>query len=208
MNLRNIMFAAASLVLIWFAAPNFLAAIWMTTGDPILSDIGKGKTPSRAEIETLIESREQTVSIVNSPKGATDAALAYMAQEPTPENLEKAVTSLRSGLKLAPMDAFAWQRLASYLVFVPDGAEEAIAAWKTARGLSEYHTFLWHDRIRVGTQLYRAMTPQDRQLVIEDVERAYAKNRSALRAYARRADLMEWMKFLLRDEEKTAFFST
>jgi len=208
MNFRNIVLAAASLVLLWFAVPNFLAAIWMSTGDPLYRDIGSGKKLTSTEIEMLIESREQAISLVNSPKAATDLGAAYLALDPTPENLEKAVASVRSGIKLAPMNAFAWQRLAGLLAFKPDNGVEAVSAWRTARELAEYDTFLFYDRIRIGTQLYRAMTPQDRQILVEDIERAYAERRHSLRGYARRTNILEWMKFLLRDEEKTAFLSS
>ncbi len=208
MNFRNIVLALATLVLLWFAVPNFLAAIWMATGDPIYRDIGTQKQLTNPEIEALIESREQAITLVNSPKAATDLATAYMALDPSHENLEKALVSLRSGINLAPMNAFAWQRLAGLLVFKPDRGAEAVSAWKTARQLAEYDTFLFHDRIRIGTQLYRAMTLPDRQMLVEDVERAYAENRGRLRSYAKQANLLEWMKFLLRDEEKTTYLSS
>ncbi len=208
MNFRNIMLAATSLILLWFAVPNFIAAVWMATGDPIYQDIGAGKSLTSSEIETLIESRKQAIALTNSPKAATDLASAYVKLDPTPENLEKALVSLRSGIKLAPMNPFAWQRLAGLLVYTPDGGAEAVSAWKTARELAEYDTFLFYDRIRIGTQLYRTMEQQDRLLLLEDVERAYTENRGNLRAYARRTNLLEWMKFLLRDEEKTIYFST
>ena len=206
-NFGKILLAAASLTLLWFAVPNFLAAVWMATGDPTYRDIAAGKQLTFQEIETFIESREQAIALTNSAKAATDLGAAYIALGLSPENLEKAIKSVRSGIELAPMNAFAWQRLAGLLAVATDSEAEAVSAWKTARQLAEYDTFLFYDRIRIGIQLYRAMAPQDRQILVQDIERAYAKNRNALRTYARRANLLEWMKFLLRDEEKTAFFS-
>ncbi len=207
LNIRNIILAAAALTLLWFGVPNFLAAVWMATGEPVYRDISAGKQLASTEIETLIESREQAVMLTNSAKAMTDLGAAYVALEANPENLNKALASLRSGIELAPMNAFAWQRLAGLAGFVPGNEIEALNAWRTARSLAEYDTFLFYDRIRVGTLVYRVMEPDDREALLADIERAYRQNRSALRAYARNANLLEWLKFLLRDEEKTKFLT-
>ncbi len=207
LNTRNILLAAAAATLLWFGIPNFLAAVWMATGEPIYRDLGAGKQLTSAEIETLIESREQAVMLTNNPKAMTDLGAAYIAIEASPENIEKALTSLRSGIELAPLNAFAWQRLAGLAAFAPGNEAEALNAWRTARRLAEYDTFLFYDRIRVGTLVYRTMEPEDRDALLQDIERAYRENRGALRAYARTSNLLEWLKFLLRDEEKTKFLT-
>lgn len=207
LNVRNIILATVAAILLWIGVPNFLAAIWMATSAPTYKDIGSGKPVATTEIEAAIESRKRAIALTNSARAMTDLGVAYVTLDPSPENIEKAVVSLRSGIELSPMNAFAWQRLAGLAVYLPGNEAEALTAWRTARQLAEYDTFLLHDRIRVGTLLYRVMEPADREALLQDTERAYRMNRGALRTFARQANLLEWLKFILRDEEKTKFLT-
>lgn len=208
-SLRNILLAASSGVLIWFAAPNFLAAMWMALGQPIVDDIESGQRPSDIDIQTLVESRSEANSFVNFSKYKTGLAVAYMIQDSSPETIEKSLALLRQSTQLSPVNAFSWQWRARLAHFSPSQEEgEAVTAWRTARALAKYDAYLFYDRIQLGTILYRAMETQDRELLREDVERAYRESRYKLRAYARKEDILEWMKFLLRDIEKTKYLSS
>lgn len=208
-SIRNILLAVSSGLLLWLAIPNFLAATWMAIGQPIVDDIEKGKQPTAVDLATLVESRAQAYSISNFSKYATGLAVAHVIQEDSPENIEKALGLLRLSTQQAPMNAFSWQWRARLANFSPNAEkDEAVTAWRTARSLAEYDKYLFYDRIHVGIVIYKKMEPQDHELLREDVERAYRENRSALHAYAKRQNIMEWMKFILRDEEKTKFFSS
>ena len=198
----------SAILLLVMGVPNMLAAVWMATGEPLYRDLGEGKTLSADEAALLVESREAAWALAGLPRGATDLGAAYLAGGVTPENLDRALDMMRKGIEEAPMNAFAWQRLAGLLSLKPGNREEGVRAWRAARQLAEHEPFLLHDRIRVGVGLYHGMSAEDRDALRQDAERAYAKNRGGLRAYGRNNNLLEWLKFLLRDEEKTRFLSS
>jgi len=201
--------AVSSGVLIWFAAPNFLAAMWMALGQPIVDDIENGQQLSEVDIQTLVESRSQANSFVTFSKYKTGLAVAFMIQDSSPETIEKSLALLRQSTQLSPVNAFSWQWRARLAHFSPNQEEdEAVTAWRTARSLAKNDKYLFYDRIHVGTIIYRAMEPQDRELLREDVERAYRESRYQLRTYAKKQGILEWMKFLLRDQEKTKYLSS
>ena len=209
LSIRNILLAASAGVLLWLAVPNFLAAAWMAVGQPIVNDIEDGKQPSAVDLETLVESRSQAYSITNFSEYATGLAVALVIQDDSPENIEKALALLRVSTQQAPMNAFSWQWRARLANFSPNAEEnEAVTAWRTARMLAEFDRHIFYDRIHLGTVIYRKMEPQDHELLREDVERAYRENRGRLRAYAKKQDILEWMKYLLRDQDKTKYLSS
>ncbi|WP_262696224.1 hypothetical protein [Kordiimonas aquimaris] len=207
LSFSNILMAISALLLIGFGAPRFLASIWMAAGDPILQDIAEGKTITEDDQNVLIESRETALSLVDMPRAANDLSLAYVALGATPEKLEKAIASVKASIEMAPISESAWRRLANLQAINPNDHAEAVIAWETARKLSEHEPQVLHDRIRVGTFLYRSMTEEQRALLRMDVETAYKNSRGSLRNYGRANDLLEWLKFLLRDKEKTDFLN-
>lgn len=206
-HIQTIATGITAAVLLAVGVPHLLAAIWMAMGDPIYTDLGTGKRLGTEEIDTLIKSRETARDITGAARAYTDLGAAYIASGATPESLEKSITSLKIGLEKAPINAFAWQRLATMQALIPDQREEALKAWQAARALAEFEPFLLLDRIRIGVALYREMSLDDREALLKDVRWAYKRNRGGLRAYARQADLLEWIKFLLRDEDATRFMS-
>lgn len=208
MSFRKILLAVTSVVLLWLAVPNFLAAVSMAVGDPIMRDLTDGKRPSPSELETLIESREQAIEFADLSKASTELGIIYVMQDPTPENIEKALASLQHSLDKAPMNAITWQWFARLAIFSPGREQDAVVAWRTARMLAENDMYIFHDRIHVGVLVYREMEQQDRDNLFIDVERAYRTNRARLRDYAKRQNILEWMKFILRDEEKTKYLSS
>lgn len=207
-NVRKIILAATSVLLIWIAAPNFLAAVWMAVGQPVLNDIEAGKTLTPEDIQTLVESREKALEFSELSNAATELGIAYLLQDQTAEGIEKALASVRRSTELAPMDGLAWMWRARLAIFSPDQEQEAATAWRTARALSEHHAHFLYDRIYIGTLVYRGMEQEDRDNLYIDVERAYKKNRGSLKYFAKQRDILEWMKFILRDEEKTKYLSS
>lgn len=205
---QNIVLAVAAAILLYLGIPNLLGSIWMATGDPIYQDLGEGKTLTPEEIQTLIDSRETALALTGDPKAASDLGLVYIAAGTSPEAIEKAIKSTEASLAAKPVSAFIWLRLATLLTFVPERRDEAAEAWQTARALAEVEPLMLHDRIRVGISLYRNLSETDRKNLITDVETAYAGNRHQLRAYAQQNDLLEWIKFLLKDPEKTRYLSS
>ena len=207
LNFQTLFMAFAALLLIGLGTPRFLASIWMAVGDPIYQDIGSGTAVSEDDVRALIESRKTALSLVDLPRAATDLGTAYVQQETSPEAIERAIQSIKSGLEMAPVSAFAWLRLASLQATDPNQQSEAVAAWETARKLAEHEPFLLHARIQVGITLYGPMNDVQRELLRTDVETAYRQSRSSLYTFGKNNNLLEWFKFLLRDEEKTKFLN-
>lgn len=198
---------AAGLFLIIVGAPRFLAAVWTTVGDPVYSDINAGKRVSSEDLELLIESREAVLTFVDSPRAYTDLGIAFMMQDTSPDSIARAIEVTEKGLALAPIAAFSWERLAGLYLMAGDREQDALNAWLTSRALARHDPRLFHDRIRVGIGLYRFMNDEQRAMVREAAEEAYAENRHALKVYGRSARILEWLKLLLRDPEKTKYLS-
>lgn len=207
-NARKILLAATSLLLIWIAAPNFLAAVWMAIGQPVLEDIGTGKVLTPEDIQILVESREKAIEFADLSNAATELGIAYILQDSTAEGVERALASVRRSTELAPMEGLSWMWRARLAMLSPGQEQDAAASWRTARSLSEHHAYFLHERIFIGTIVYRYMEQEDRDNLYIDTERAYQKNRGSLKAYAKQRGILEWIKFILRDEEKTKYLSS
>ena len=201
----RVLLGITSLASFIIAAPNMLGATWMAIGDPIVADLRAGEPVSPEDIITLVETREAAATLGSWADIYGDLGYAYLIQDQSLENAQRAIAAGRRGVELNPISPYIWQRHASLLAFHQDYHAEGVEAWRTARALGKNVRHLLHDRIRIGTQLYREMTPEDRTELRQDVEQAYALNRSAFRAYGRQMNLIEWYKFLLRDAEKTKY---
>jgi hypothetical protein len=201
---QRLIFGLLALSLLALGLPRLYAATMMAIGEPIYRDYTSGKSISKDQAKTLIETREAALAAANWPRAATDLGAAYVINNTSPEALATAISSVRHGLQLAPMSPFAWQRLSDLELYVQN-YPEALKAWRTARALSEFEPFLYYARIRTGIRLYAKMSPQDREVLRSDVNLAYTINRGQLKRYAKQKNLLEWMKFLLRDPEKTKY---
>lgn len=204
---QRLSFGLFAFALLMLGLPRLYAATMMAIGDPIYRDHIAGKPVSQEAAQTLVETREMAFAASHMARAATDLGTAYVIGDASPVALETATKSLHSGLQLAPISPFAWQRLAN-LELYSEHFDEALEAWRTARALATHEPFLLYSRIRIGTGLYAKMSPEDRELLRFDINTAYTKNRGQLKRFAQEAKLLEWVKFLLRDPEKTEYLSS
>lgn len=207
LNFQNMFLGLCALLLLAFGVPRFLASVWIAAGDPIYRDLAEGVALSENDINSLIESRETALMLVDWPHAATDLGTAYYFQNPSKEGLDKAITYVKRSLEMAPISAFAWHRLANLQSIDPERHTEAVKSWETSRRLSLHEPFLYLERVRVGIILYRSMSDEQREMLRVDAEKAYSLNRGLMRNYGQQNNLLEWFKFLLRNEEKTAYLS-
>lgn len=205
--MAKIILAVASGLLLFLGTPRFLAAIWMAIGQPTYNDLENGKPVSQEEFDLLIESRSSAIALTDDADAFADLAVAHYVRGELPGKFQKAIEASLQSLERKPVDAFAWQNLALISLYVPERREEAIKAWRVSYSLGNYSPDLYHVRFFIGTVLYRDLSPEDRELLREDANRAYALNRGRFRQYARDNNLLEWAKFLLRDPEKTAYLT-
>lgn len=205
--LAKALLLAIAAILILVGVPNLIAATWMAIGQPVYDDLESGKPVSQEDFNLLIESREAAIALTDDAEAYADLAVAHYVRGELPGKFEKAIEASRLSLERKPIDAFTWQNLALISLYVPDGREEALTAWRASYALGKYSPDLYHVRFLIGTVLYRDLTPEDRELLMGDVNGAYARDRGAFRHYARDNNLLEWAKFLLRDPEKTKFLT-
>ncbi len=206
--MTKIILALASGLLLILGVPRFLAAIWMAVGVPFYDDIVNRRPVEPADIDLLMESREAAFSLSGEPKALAELGTIYSTTSQTPESIALAIETTKQALALNPVDSFTWHRLAVLLAGTPDGAEEALTAWRTSHGLAPYEPPLYNQQFHIGVFLYRNMTEEDRGILREYANRAYARSRGGFRKYARDNDLLEWAKFVLRDPKKTAYLSS
>lgn len=205
--LAKALLLAVAAILILVGVPNLIAATWMAIGQPIYDDLESGKPISQEDFNLLIESREAAIALTDNADAYADLAVAHYVRGELPGKFEKAIEASWLSLERKPVDAFTWQNLALISLYVPDRKEEAIQAWRASYALGKYSPDLYHVRFLIGTVLYRDLTPEDRELLRGDANRAYVKNRFAFRQYARENNLLEWAKFLLRDPKKTEYLT-
>ncbi|MBL4790931.1 MAG: hypothetical protein JKY60_18385 [Kordiimonadaceae bacterium] len=194
----------ASITLLVIGVPRFLAELMLVPGTPIYERISLGETISDDDLEVLEQSRLQAIGFVDHPRSYTDLGLVYLLKaRRTSDPVEKlryadlAVENLNTGLGLAPLNTFAWLRLASVYIlkgetFYPD----AVEAWRKSVATARFEPFIFTNRIHVGSILYPAMSSEDITLLRAQTELAYNWNRGKIRTYGRKNDLLRWIKFL------------
>ncbi len=204
----------ASILLLYIGIPRFLAELMLVPGTPIYERTNLGEQVTDEELDVLQQSREQAVSFVDHPQAYQQLGVVFLlrAQRASSEPQRvsyglQAKEHLETSLRLAPVNTFAWARLATaYMLIGPEHNTKAVEAWRTSVALARFEPFSFLSRNHIGISLYSDLTPEDRALLREQVNLTYDWNRNRLRNYARQNDLIQWVSFLLHGHpEKVKF---
>lgn len=206
----------SSILLLYIGVPRFLAELMLVPGTPIYERINLGEQISDDDLNVLQESREQAVSFVDHPKayhqlGVVFILRAHRASTEAQRIVEAklAIKHIKTSLELAPVNTFAWARLATaYMLVGPEHNEKAVEAWRTSVALARFEPFLFPTRNHIGISLYGDLSDEDRATLREQINLTYNWNRGQLRSYAQEHGLVAWVAFLLFEHpEKAAWIS-
>ncbi|MEX0298187.1 MAG: hypothetical protein AB3N28_03905 [Kordiimonas sp.] len=198
----------SSILLLYIGVPRFLAELMLVPGTPIYERTNLGEQVSDEELDVLQESREQAISFVDHPKAYHQLGLVFLLRAQRAENAserimhaETAIDKLNTSLQLAPVNTFAWARLATaYMLVGPENNDKAVEAWRTSVALARFEPFLFLSRNHIGISLYNNLNEEDREKLKEQIDLTYDWNRGQLRSYARQYDLVNWVAFLLHGQ--------
>lgn len=197
---------AAGLLVI--GAPRLRYELALIPGTPIYQRLVSGQPVTDNELDTLEQTRLDALSFVETAQSYTELGTSYMARaHRTPDVAEKqrhatmAIYATMKGLQIAPLNTFAWARIATaHLMLGADHFEEALAAWRNSIASAQFEPILLIRRVHVGILLYGAMSEIDRALLVEQLAITWRWNRAQLLAYSKRHHLSEWMILLSGDD--------
>ncbi len=202
----------ASVILLAVGVPRFLYELMLVPGTPILERINAGEAVTDEELASLEESRLDALSFAELPNAYIDLGSSYLTRarnatkrEDRLKYAQKAIDASMKGLDMAPLNTFAWLRVTSaHILRGSDQYDEALEAWRTSIATARFEPFILMQRVHLGTILYGNMTPEDIELLKEQMGMAYRWNRGKLRLYIRQNNLTEWMVFLSEPESEIA----
>ncbi len=206
----------ASIILLVIGVPRFLHELTLVPGTPILERINAGEIVTEEELSTLEKSRLDALRFVELPDAYTDLGSAYLTRARTVTEREDrvkyaqmSIDASMKGLDMAPLNTFAWFRLATaHVLMGPNQYDESLDAWRKSIATAQFEPFVLMQRVHLGTILYRSMTPEDIELLKDQLGMAYRWNRKKLRQYVRQNNLAAWMALLSeQDAEMSAYLT-
>jgi len=123
-----------ALILISLAVPRFFAAIALAPGDPIFERIrARDGVVTDEDLRKLAQSRARAARWIDSANIWTEQGIAYRALarragldgEEGRQLAERSLASTVKGLRLAPVDPYAWLRLADTVIRLDGPSPEA-----------------------------------------------------------------------------------
>lgn len=174
-------FAIALLVL---AVPRMISSFLMIPSGPVIIKLQSLQPVDSEQLATLIASQRRGSAWDSRGRTRTDLGLAYllMADQRSGEDgqwrqyLDRAIESLRAGLALAPANPYAWTRLAYAETQVTGWSQPALSALRLAFITAPYEPRLALSRLRLSFLAWPHMTPEDRQLVFQQIRYAWRDN--------------------------------
>ena len=204
----------SAFLLLALGVPRFLAALSLVPGTPVFYALWAGEPTSAQDIDTMITSRLQSLEFSESPAAYSDLGAAYLAQAQQAETPDEKQRSLELSLEmsgksvaLAPLNAYAWARIANANIMLsPPKPEAAVTAWRQSIETARYEPVLLFQRFHLGVVLYRDMSPADIALLKDQTRMAYNWWPYNFRSYCRRKGLVEWAIVLLADNPEAVAY--
>ncbi|MFC4346751.1 hypothetical protein ACFO5Q_02690 [Kordiimonas lipolytica] len=192
----------SSITLIVIGVPRFLHELMLVPGTPILHRVNAGETVSEQDLEVLENSRLDALGIIELPDAYLDLGSSYLYRARSaadPEEAQKyaalTIEVSEKGLKMAPLNTFAWFRVATANVMLGN-FPEGLNTWRTSIATARFEPFILIQRVHLGVILYQDMTDEDVDLLKDQLGMAYRWDRQKLRQYVRDNDLILWMAIL------------
>lgn len=194
MKIRLIGFilGAMALTLLALGVPRTISAFVMAPSAPVLRKLQNLQAVQTEELETLIAAQQRGLTWSSQGRILTDLGLAQLliAERPGDDDpakrrrIEEAISSLKSGLALAPANPYAWTRLA-YASFQADGwSPDALSALRLAFATAPYDPRLLMSRLRLSFLAWPHLLREDRELVFQQVRYAWKHDPTELTAMA------------------------
>jgi len=204
----------SSVTLIVIGVPRFLHELMLVPGTPILHQVNAGEAVSEEELKILEKSRLDALGIIELPDAYLNLGASYLyrartATDPVEAQKYAALTIEVSekGLKMAPLNTYAWFRVATANVMLGN-YQEGLDAWRTSIATARFEPFLLLQSFHLGTILYQDMADEDVELLKDQIRMAYRWNKQYLRKYVRDNNLVVWMAILCEPESEIKKYLT
>lgn len=214
-RLIGVILALASVALLAWGLPRTLSAFVMAPSAPVLRKLQNLEVVETQELETLAAAQQRGLFWSARGRTLTDLGLAQLLiaerldddLQQKRKQIEDAVSSLKSGLALAPANPYAWTRLA-YASFQLHGwNREALSALRLAFATAPYDPRLLMSRLRLSFLAWPHLLREDRELVLQQVRYAWKHDPDELARIAADFDQINLVRAaLLRDPSELAEF--
>jgi hypothetical protein len=169
--------ALVAIALLVLAVPRTISAFVMIPSGPVMIKLQLLQPVAANELDTLVASQHSGLNWDSRGRTRTDLGLAYllMADQRSRDDvqwrkdMDEAITSLRKGLALAPANPYAWTRLAYAETQLNGWSPAALAALRLAFITAPYEPRLALSRLRLSFLAWPHMTPEDRELVFQQI---------------------------------------
>ena len=209
-----IMLVAAVLLLIW-SVPRTLSAFMMVPSASVLRKLQNLQSVETADLETLIASQRRGMTWSNRGRTLTDLGLAQLLiaerlvdnDAVWREQTEEAIKSLKAGLAIAPANPYAWTRLAYGEFRLRGWSPLALSALRLAFITAPYDPRLLMSRLRLSFLAWPHMTPEDEDLVLQQIRYAWEQDPNELTQIAVGFDQTNLVRaaLLRRPDDLSAF---
>lgn len=206
----------SSITLLVIGVPRFLHELMLVPGTPILYRVNAGETVSAEELTILEQSRLDALRFAELPKAYSDLGSSYLArsrmvtsEEDRIKYAEMSIEASMKSLNMAPLNTFAWFRVATaHVQLGRDRHQKALEAWRASIETAKFEPFLLLLRVHLGILLFPNMSPEDVALLKEQLRMAFHWRAGRALQYGRQKGLLKWMSFLsLPDENMARYFS-
>lgn len=197
----------SSITLLVIGVPRFLAELMLVPGNPIYEEIFNGTQVSDEDLTVLEESRLSAIGFVEMPKAYVELGASYLiraqrAQSPEEkiDYAKKSIEVTTTGLQMAPLNTFAWARIASANILLgPDYHDEAVVGWRNSVATARFEPFLLLQRLHIGIFLFNSLTEEDKQTLRDQAAVTFRWDRRRLRNFSKEKKMVEWVVFLMQD---------
>jgi hypothetical protein len=207
--------AIVALLLIVLAVPRTIAALLTMPSASVLRSLQNQEPVGIDDLETVVRAQRRGLALVGDGRLATDLGLAeLLIAERLPADdagvaarFGNATSALRDGLALAPGNPYAWARLAYAEARQQGWTPLALSSLRLALLTSPYDPRLLWSRLRLGFLAWPYMTPDDRDIVLQQIRWAFDENARELARLAVDADRVNVVRAaLLRLPDAAAAF--
>ncbi len=167
--------------ILWIGMPRLVAAFLLLPGDGPVKRLQAQKPVTAKKLADLIGSRENALEWVTSGRLRTDLALGRLmlgsgeGQIP-PSQIDKSVRDLKAGLAVAPANPYAWARLAVAEQLAGGPSPSVASALVMSVITGPYEPDLIPLRLELGFQNWRHLSPQDRELVRQQIRYGWVRS--------------------------------
>jgi len=183
-GLLGLLGATVAVSLLALGAPRLISAFALLSAGPILTKLQLQHPVSDEELDTFAGAQRRGLAWSENRRRWTDLGLAqllmaerYTADDPMRTTmLDEGIRSIKTGLRMAPANPFAWVRLAHAEGLKRLGSSEALTTYRMALDTAPYEPRLMYTRIRIGLLHWRWLDREDRRQLFQQIRFGWARN--------------------------------